>query len=743
MHLDPRGSPLLPPSPSRDQQQFAMLEDKFCKDFSCCGTILENMHDLLQHYEEYHSRFEAGEDEFDSDEDDEDGFDVLGDDEYDHLPFGFDAMDNDMDMDMDEFDVISAQQQQEFNTAFLRAQIAAMTTNDHQQSLVMSQFPDASLFARTPPTIISRATVSSVLGAGTPLFNPNSTSHFSLIQKHDNQVDDFRIIASQQQQLPSLHMTPTQQISIHSEILLPSGNLDTTPSRHLNNNARGVLDPVTTAPKPTGLDLTETAPVVTPSKVGSMGDDPGGPLAFSANCDFANNSSRPFKCRVRRCGKEYKNANGLKYHMKNVHPVEEIVEIDANAACDKPYMCTADDCGKRYKNLNGLKARNGKNSFQEFNFIMSPFKLSSKTRLSVHTIAFLTLAVTIVVGLVAIKWGSVQKVQALTVEGDEAAANKSTLVSSFIDNGSVAKTTGQTPLACSEQGLDIVNVYIEVYGVQYSSSLIQLSTGFVPCGSFVAEFDAFDSFLSQDISLSVDTTTFTFSANHTMFNQTSTVYLEGDANDYPLDVFSVSFNVRGFYGASRTPLPISVNMFGNPSGYALSFDAQALHDNTAAGVSVSARRSVTVVAFALLIMMLMWLMSLLGAAVAYATWMLPGAKLELPYIIFTVALLFAIPTIRNAMPNAPSIGVLMDQMCTGWALLLLSLAVVAHFVNLLLRLFSETKAAEKAATAPVVEVAQQMGFDKENNPLFNPSLESPAQVLQFSRVTNAPYRTLS
>ncbi|KAJ3346052.1 hypothetical protein HDU83_003480 [Entophlyctis luteolus] len=349
------GSPLLPPSPSRDQQQFAMLEDKFCKDFSCCGTILENMHDLLQHYEEYHSRFEAGEDEFDSDEDDEDGFDVLGDDEYDHLPFGFDAMDNDMDMDMDEFDVISAQQQQEFNTAFLRAQIAAMTTNDHQQSLVMSQFPDASLFARTPPTIISRATVSSVLGAGTPLFNPNSTSHFSLIQKHDNQVDDFRIIASQQQQLPSLHMTPTQQISIHSEILLPSGNLDTTPSRHLNNNARGVLDPVTTAPKPTGLDLTETAPVVTPSKVGSMGDDPGGPLAFSANCDFANNSSRPFKCRVRRCGKEYKNANGLKYHMKNVHPVEEIVEIDANAACDKPYMCTADDCGKRYKNLNGLK----------------------------------------------------------------------------------------------------------------------------------------------------------------------------------------------------------------------------------------------------------------------------------------------------------------------------------------------------------------------------------------------------
>ncbi|KAJ2337206.1 Transcriptional regulator of ribosomal biogenesis proteins, partial [Coemansia sp. RSA 2673] len=34
------------------------LEASFCRDFSCCGLILNDLHDLLQHYEECHVRFE-------------------------------------------------------------------------------------------------------------------------------------------------------------------------------------------------------------------------------------------------------------------------------------------------------------------------------------------------------------------------------------------------------------------------------------------------------------------------------------------------------------------------------------------------------------------------------------------------------------------------------------------------------------------------------------------------------------
>jgi hypothetical protein len=50
----------------------ANLEDQFCKDFFCCGFRLGNLHDLLQHFEEYHVRVES--DFEDSDEYDDDEF---------------------------------------------------------------------------------------------------------------------------------------------------------------------------------------------------------------------------------------------------------------------------------------------------------------------------------------------------------------------------------------------------------------------------------------------------------------------------------------------------------------------------------------------------------------------------------------------------------------------------------------------------------------------------------------------
>ncbi|KAJ3131849.1 Transcriptional regulator of ribosomal biogenesis proteins, partial [Irineochytrium annulatum] len=50
-----------------DLAQFAVLEDQFCKDFKCCGATLENLHDLLQHFEECHVRVES---DFGDDDDD-------------------------------------------------------------------------------------------------------------------------------------------------------------------------------------------------------------------------------------------------------------------------------------------------------------------------------------------------------------------------------------------------------------------------------------------------------------------------------------------------------------------------------------------------------------------------------------------------------------------------------------------------------------------------------------------------
>ncbi|KAK9695698.1 Transcriptional regulator of ribosomal biogenesis proteins [Basidiobolus ranarum] len=46
---------------SIDSSRAQDLEASFCRNFACCGLVLENLHDLLQHFEECHVRLEAEE----------------------------------------------------------------------------------------------------------------------------------------------------------------------------------------------------------------------------------------------------------------------------------------------------------------------------------------------------------------------------------------------------------------------------------------------------------------------------------------------------------------------------------------------------------------------------------------------------------------------------------------------------------------------------------------------------------
>ncbi|KAJ3252790.1 hypothetical protein HDU77_004920 [Chytriomyces hyalinus] len=318
---------------------------------------------------------------------------------------------------------------------------------------------------------------------------------------------------------------------------------------------------------------------------------------------------------------------------------------------------------------------------------MSP-KWMNLRRLSGHTLFVVLFATAIIGSLIGIKIGSQEKT----------ATNRRKFSSSFVDNNSLKTSTGTTPPVCADQRLDVVNIVVEVYNVNYAASQLQVSNSFLPCGSFVSRFDSFGSFISTNMGISIDSTAIQFASGQAMTNKTTNVYIEGDANNYPLDTFSVSFNVRGTFGGDSTPLPIIVYAFGQPLGYTLQLQVIGNSDNTAANVIVTASRNPTTIAFALAIMLLMWIMSLLAIALAYAVWTVPGKKVELPFIIFTVALLFAMPTVRTAMPNAPPIGVLADQMVTGWAMMLLSLAVISHFVNLLYHIYKDAKAAEREAS---------------------------------------------
>lgn len=52
----------LPQTDSKDESR--ELEATYCRDFVCCNLVLNDLHELLQHYEEYHVSIEEDEEYF-------------------------------------------------------------------------------------------------------------------------------------------------------------------------------------------------------------------------------------------------------------------------------------------------------------------------------------------------------------------------------------------------------------------------------------------------------------------------------------------------------------------------------------------------------------------------------------------------------------------------------------------------------------------------------------------------------
>ncbi|CAE6497201.1 unnamed protein product [Rhizoctonia solani] len=72
--------------------------------------------------------------------------------------------------------------------------------------------------------------------------------------------------------------------------------------------------------------------------------------------------SKPYKCPTPGCNKSYKQANGLKYHITHgqcsfvpMDPRLEGLEEEDYERITRPYDCRVGNCNRRYKNMNGLR----------------------------------------------------------------------------------------------------------------------------------------------------------------------------------------------------------------------------------------------------------------------------------------------------------------------------------------------------------------------------------------------------
>ena len=285
------------------------LEANFCKDFSCCGLILDDLHHLLQHYEDHHVRLED---------------------------------------DMSYTNVADI----ETSTHASHGNSTRPDINQLKRKAMLDM-----QFHLQQHELTSRASM-----------EPEETA-FDL-HSHYGDNTYFRRRNFQSNPMSPTVLTSDLFTPAHSPSTTPDSSLPATPLMSQSHDFTPDMDNTLLFGPPTSSDdwlsrdagyampqlkksrafyqSSATSDMIAPKVV----EHPGSNLVVV---------DKPYKCPVMGCDKAYKNQNGLKYHKMhgncatsplafsstNGHPVPHMVQEN------KPYSCTL--CSKRYKNLNGLK----------------------------------------------------------------------------------------------------------------------------------------------------------------------------------------------------------------------------------------------------------------------------------------------------------------------------------------------------------------------------------------------------
>ncbi|KAI9495178.1 hypothetical protein BDB00DRAFT_815017 [Zychaea mexicana] len=318
----------------KDAFESRELEAAYCRDFSCCGLVLSDLHDLLQHYEECHVRLEE------EDEDDASFWSptppsLSSSSSPSASPSPCTAPSSPTLDDAESCDALKKK--------------AAAYLSDLYNSATLSPLSLTSPIKEEDG--LELATTTTTTGPLTPTDSvvEEPLSYYSCNESSSSQSSS----SSSSSSLPK-KLTINTDITTASPSSPSSSSLNTLTagkkrSYQQFSSLPSALDLLTqSAAKKLAL---ATGELPTPMLTDEDFLAQAGALLASANTNA--NADKPYKCNVPGCQKAYKNPNGLKYH--NQHGHCDLVSDESENIASKPYQCTIGDCGKRYKNLNGLK----------------------------------------------------------------------------------------------------------------------------------------------------------------------------------------------------------------------------------------------------------------------------------------------------------------------------------------------------------------------------------------------------
>ncbi|KAJ1919392.1 Transcriptional regulator of ribosomal biogenesis proteins [Mycoemilia scoparia] len=326
------------------------LENSFCRDFTCCGLTLDDLHDLLQHYEECHVRFE------DDEQQTEVSDNILFEQEWsatDCFAAALTGGDVSSLIPSVGSGIPSVLNNNAKSAAARRVEAAAHTLSDLTPPLSPSNTASSSLAnspIEPPLTFDMRST----------LFGGMQSRKRTASQAPSQYNSNKRFAAAggaacQPQKKPSvpsvLDSSFAGSMSLYDDDMIAAlvssnDSLFLTPGTTPKSVTPSAQKPVKKLQQSGCVGDVHLPPSVTAAMAGAVAA-----AAAAKSNGVSQKENKPYRCTVPGCDKAYKNPNGLKYHNLHGHCN---VDCDAQNA-QKPYKCLVPDCGKAYKNLNGLK----------------------------------------------------------------------------------------------------------------------------------------------------------------------------------------------------------------------------------------------------------------------------------------------------------------------------------------------------------------------------------------------------
>lgn len=160
--------------------------------------------------------------------------------------------------------------------------------------------------------------------------------------------------------------------------------------------------------------------------------------------------------------------------------------------------------------------------------------------------------------------------------------------------------------------------------------------------------------------------------------------VKGKINNYPFDrhIAKVAISIdplpsigKKFAPFELNPVPLEFKFNADVPGFDISYKPMEENSSIFIYIDISATRSIPVKFFALVIIVIMWVLSIMALLLGLKV-MKSGKVPEVGMLSWTAVMLFAFPAIRNAQPGVPPVGTASDFLSFFWTEIIVVVALV-------------------------------------------------------------------